>query len=82
MKPVRLGLYSSGRPTDSRRHCPLCGATLVRTPRRLIDRLFSRFMPMLRYRCERFLCQWQGNMRLGPMEEASDTITSLPSRGS
>ncbi len=82
MKPPREGLYGSGRPTDSRRCCPLCGATLVRTPRRLIDRLLSHFMPILRYRCERFLCQWQGNMRLGPMEEASDTVTAVPQRWS
>ena len=82
MKPARIALYSSGRPTDSRHHCPLCGATLVRTPRRLIDRLLSRFTPMLRYRCERFLCQWQGNLRLGPMDEASDTVTATPPRWS
>ena len=42
--------------------CPLCNAFLVRTPRRAVDRLWSVFKPVLRYRCERFSCQWHGNL--------------------
>lgn len=51
--------------TSATRHtCPLCSAPLVRTPRRSIDHLLSRFVPLQRYRCERFVCQWQGNLRV------------------
>jgi hypothetical protein len=48
----------------SRHACPQCAAMLVRMPRRAIDRFLSRFVPVQRYRCERFLCQWQGNLRV------------------
>lgn len=46
----------------SNRQCPLCAAYLLRTPRRPVDRLWSIFKPVLRYRCQRFACQWQGNL--------------------
>ena len=42
--------------------CPICNAFLVRTPRRLVDRLWGIFKPVLRYRCQRFSCQWHGNL--------------------
>ena len=42
--------------------CPLCAAYLLRTPRRPVDRLWSIFKPVLRYRCQRFACQWHGNL--------------------
>lgn len=54
----------------SRHACPQCAAMLVRTPRRAIDHLLSRFVPVQRYRCERFLCQWQGNLRVDQMTGA------------
>lgn len=51
--------------TSASRHtCPKCSALLVRMPRRAIDRFLSRFVPVQRYRCERFVCQWQGNLRV------------------
>jgi len=44
--------------------CPLCGKPyLRRINRRLIDRLFSVLIPVRRYRCEDFSCQWEGNIR-------------------
>ena len=46
----------------SNHQCPLCNTFLVRTPRRAVDRLWSVFKPVLRYRCERFSCQWHGNL--------------------
>lgn len=42
--------------------CPMCQGTLVRTPRRMVDRLWSLVQPLERYRCERFVCQWVGNL--------------------
>jgi hypothetical protein len=48
----------------SQHACPLCSAKLVRMPRRTIDHFLSRFVPVQRYRCERFVCQWQGNLRV------------------
>jgi len=50
------------------RICPLCHGTLIRTPRRPIDRLRSLFTPVQRFRCERFTCQWVGNIRIDAIE--------------
>ena len=80
MTTSNAGLYGSGRPSEDRNTCPCCGGRLVRTPRRLVDRLISQFTPILRYRCERFLCQWQGNIRMNAQQEAADTGTSSPNR--
>ena len=46
----------------SDKRCPLCGGRLIRTPRRLQDRLWSLVEPMMRFRCDRFSCQWVGNV--------------------
>ncbi len=46
--------------------CPQCGGRLIRIARRPLDRLLSRFSPVQRYRCERFNCQWEGNVRVPP----------------
>lgn len=43
------------------RNCPLCRRTLVRERRRTVDRLYSLFQPVKRYRCQNFACQWVGN---------------------
>ena len=86
MTPSKTGLYAkkgtymSGMPTDERHVCPLCGGTMVRTARRTIDRLLSRFVPLFRYRCEKFLCRWQGNIRMNPLQEAQDSGLSRPTR--
>jgi hypothetical protein len=47
----------------SNRQCPLCGAFLVRIPRRLRDRLVSIATPIQRYQCIEFTCDWEGNLR-------------------
>ena len=44
--------------------CPNCDAKLIRTPRRPMDRLLSLFIPLQRFRCTHFQCQWVGNIRL------------------
>lgn len=60
------------RAADHIRHiqrsCPLCHGTLIRTPRRPVDRLRSLFTPVQRFRCERFTCQWVGNIRVDRTE--------------
>lgn len=43
------------------RSCPSCRCALVRERRRLVDRLYSLFQPVKRYRCQNFACQWVGN---------------------
>ena len=43
--------------------CPVCGTNLIRTPRRQVDRVVSLFVPVRRFRCQNFSCQWQGNLR-------------------
>ena len=44
--------------------CPSCHANLVRTWRRPVDRFTSQFVPVHRYRCQSFACQWEGNFRV------------------
>lgn len=44
------------------RQCPVCAAHLIRTPRRNVDRIWSIFVPVLRFRCQSFSCQWHGNL--------------------
>lgn len=43
--------------------CPLCHGRVVRVWRRPFDRLISLFVPLQRYHCEAFSCQWEGNFR-------------------
>ncbi len=58
----------STRPTDyrgaSNNVCGACQGSLIRMPRRPIDRFISLFVPVHRYRCSRFQCQWIGNLRV------------------
>ena len=49
----------AGKPS-----CPQCGGQLIRIARRPLDRVLSRFVPVQRYRCECFSCQWEGNLRV------------------
>lgn len=51
-----------GHTTLSTSPCPLCQGRLHRTWRRPIDRLTSSFLPVQRFRCEYFACQWEGNL--------------------
>lgn len=50
--------------------CPLCAGALIRIPRRPIDRFTSLFGEHHRFRCERFNCQWEGNLRADGTAEA------------
>jgi hypothetical protein len=51
--------------SNSELTCPLCGeGYLIRIHRRVIDRLLSLFMPVYRFRCLCFSCQWEGNIRV------------------
>lgn len=56
------------KPTDylsaSHHTCELCLGHLVRTPRRTIDHLLNLLVPVYRYRCSRYACQWTGNLRV------------------
>ena len=61
LKVGRKGASSTYRYASDKQ-CPLCGGRLIRTPRRLQDRLWSLVEPMMRFRCDRFSCQWVGNI--------------------
>jgi hypothetical protein len=63
----------------SRHSCPLCSAPLVRMPRRGIDRLLSHFVLVQRFRCDRFVCQWQGNLRVA-QAPGMTTLSAGPAR--
>jgi len=45
------------------RRCPLCHGTMNRIPRRFVDLVLSMFIPVRRYRCRSFDCDWEGNLR-------------------
>ncbi|MBI5257178.1 MAG: hypothetical protein HY855_11815 [Burkholderiales bacterium] len=42
------------------KHCPDCGAALVRVHRHVVDRWVSLFRSVHRYRCTNPGCEWQG----------------------
>lgn len=58
--------------------CPLCKTELRRTWRRPVDRFASLFVPMHRYGCGTFSCQWEGNFRIhgasSKGQEATDRV--------
>lgn len=43
--------------------CPCCGQPVVRLPRRWLDRMWSVLVPVRRYACRGFGCNWEGNLR-------------------
>jgi len=45
-------------------NCPRCNSGVVRIPRRFIDRLINIVYPVYRYRCQSFLCSWEGNLAI------------------
>lgn len=58
---------ASAEPADylnvnSRYVCVQCRGNLIRIPRRPIDRFWSLFTPVQRFRCNQFSCQWIGNL--------------------
>jgi hypothetical protein len=42
--------------------CPRCHSSVVRIYRRFVDRLLSMVYPVCRYRCQSFICRWEGNI--------------------
>jgi hypothetical protein len=42
--------------------CPRCKNSVIRIPRRFIDRVISVVHPIHRYRCRSFICNWEGNV--------------------
>ena len=54
--------HGSGHTTVSTTPCPLCSRPLRRTWRRPIDRLKNLVVPVQRFRCYHFECQWEGNL--------------------
>ena len=46
-----------------RHACPDCKGPLRRAVRRPVDHVTGLFVPVRRYRCHRFDCQWEGNFR-------------------
>lgn len=43
--------------------CPSCQGALHRVPRRFVDLVISKFVPVHRYRCVAVMCHWEGNLR-------------------
>ena len=43
--------------------CPRCDGAVIRMPRRFVDRLVSIVVPVHRFRCRSFGCNWEGNLR-------------------
>ncbi len=43
--------------------CPRCNGPMERIRRRVIDRVASLVLPLRRYRCHHFACQWEGLVR-------------------
>ena len=52
----------SRQPKSSHPTCPNCQGELKRDWLRPIDRFFSNFGPVRRYRCDADLCHWEGNL--------------------
>ena len=44
--------------------CPQCNAGLFRIPRHMTDRVTGLVVPVHRYRCDSFTCQWEGTLRV------------------
>ena len=74
MKPSAISTEPAGYARVAIKHvCPECAGYLIQIPRRAPDRLLSRFVPMHRYRCPNFACQWEGNLRV--RNDAAATMT-------
>ncbi len=51
--------------------CPRCTSKMERIRRRFLDRVASLVVPVRRYRCPHFSCQWEGLRRRRRAEPAS-----------
>jgi hypothetical protein len=56
--------------------CPKCGFATQRVPKRLIDRLISRFYPHERHLCLSPACDWVGNIKTGETEAETRPVRS------
>jgi hypothetical protein len=76
MKPRAISTEPAGYVSVTTKHtCPMCEGYLIRIPRRVTDRLLSKFVLMHRYRCPDFACQWEGNLRVRSHAAATMTIS-------
>jgi len=46
--------------------CPVCGSSVRRVPRRLLDRVVNLLWEVKRFRCANAMCGWEGNVRMKP----------------
>lgn len=51
--------------------CPRCNGKMERIRRRFLDRVASLVVPVRRYRCPHFSCQWEGLLRRRRRAEAA-----------
>lgn len=56
----------------SHHRCPRCDGRLIRAWRRPVDRFMCNFVPLHRYRCGDFSCQWEGNLRTARGKESQN----------
>lgn len=54
--------------------CPACASYATRIHRRLIDRVISLIIPVHRYRCHNYQCQWQGNVKQNALQHFDKDI--------
>ena len=64
----------------SQHTCPVCNGQLLRTRRRAVDRLSSLFVPVHRYRCHVFSCQWVGNFGTQADRAGSRVERQIPNK--
>jgi len=80
MKSRTLATEPTGPLSTPNEHkCLRCAGPLTRIRRRAFDRLVSLFVPIHRYRCPYFLCQWEGNLRV-PGRRGHDNYRQRTSR--
>jgi hypothetical protein len=54
--------------------CPKCGFATQRIPKRLIDRLMSRFYPLERHLCLSPACDWVGNIKVSEAQAEAKPV--------
>ena len=73
--PTTVDFEMAETPDDSRLlacKCPRCEGDLIRIRRRPIDRMFSLFVSVRRFRCVNLGCIWEGNLRKDSYLKGSD----------
>jgi len=60
------GSYNREHGHNQHAVCPWCNGAVSRVPRRLGDRFASLISPRHRYRCESWVCKWEGTLPLKP----------------